>query len=47
MNDVDKIGRTALCYAAHDGNAEVTKWLVERGADVNATRVPETIRILR
>ncbi|XP_072765725.1 transient receptor potential cation channel subfamily A member 1 homolog [Anoplolepis gracilipes] len=36
VNDVDKIGRCALYYAAHHDNVDVTEWLLRRGGYVNA-----------
>lgn len=36
VNDVDKIGRCALYYAAHRGNVDVTEWLLQRGGYVDA-----------
>ena len=32
VNVSDKLGRCPLHYAAHQGNAEVVEWLIERGA---------------
>ncbi|KYN39147.1 Transient receptor potential channel pyrexia [Trachymyrmex septentrionalis] len=31
INSIDKIGRCALYYAAHNGNTDVTKWLLQHG----------------
>lgn len=36
VNAADKIGRCALYYAAHRGNVDVTRWILERGGDVHA-----------
>ena len=36
MNAKDEIGITALMLAAHDGHLNVVKFLIDRGADVNA-----------
>lgn len=36
VNAADKIGRCALYYAAHRGNADVTKWLLQHGGYVDS-----------
>ncbi|KAJ8875243.1 hypothetical protein PR048_023138 [Dryococelus australis] len=36
INNEDSAGLSAIQEAAKDGNAKVIKWLVEKGADVNA-----------
>lgn len=36
VNDVDKIGRCALYYAAHRGSIDVTEWLLRHGGCVDA-----------
>ncbi|XP_070171397.1 transient receptor potential channel pyrexia [Polyergus mexicanus] len=36
VNDVDKIGRSALYYAAHRGSIDVTEWILQRGGYVDA-----------
>ncbi|EZA52439.1 Transient receptor potential channel pyrexia [Ooceraea biroi] len=35
VNVVDKIGRSALYYAAHNGNPDVVRWILERGGFVD------------
>lgn len=36
IDATDKKGRTALMYAAHDGNIEICKFLLEKNANVTA-----------
>lgn len=35
INSMDKIGRCALYYAAHNGNTDVTKWLLQHGSQLD------------
>lgn len=35
INSVDKIGRCALYYAAHNGNTDVTEWLLQHGGHID------------
>ncbi|XP_077274645.1 transient receptor potential cation channel subfamily A member 1 homolog isoform X2 [Temnothorax americanus] len=35
INSMDKIGRCALYYAAHNGNTDVTKWLLQHGGHID------------
>nr|BAN81930.1 transient receptor potential A5 channel [Solenopsis invicta] len=35
INSIDNIGRCAFYYTAYSGNADVTKWLLEHGGDVD------------
>ncbi|KAG5334525.1 PYX protein, partial [Acromyrmex charruanus] len=35
INSIDKIGRCALYYAAHNGNTDVTKWLLQHGGYID------------
>lgn len=35
VNSVDKIGRCALYYAAHNGNTDVTEWLLRHGGQID------------
>lgn len=35
INSTDKIGRCALYYAAHNGNTDVTKWLLQHGGHID------------
>jgi ankyrin repeat protein len=36
VNDVDRIGRSALYHAAHNGDSDVVSWILERGGYVDA-----------
>ncbi|XP_012535809.1 transient receptor potential channel pyrexia isoform X3 [Monomorium pharaonis] len=35
INGTDKIGRCALHYAAHNGNTDVTRWLLQHGGHID------------
>lgn len=35
VNDMDKIGRCALYYAAHNGNTDMAKWLLQHGGHID------------
>ncbi|XP_074640836.1 uncharacterized protein LOC141898692 isoform X2 [Tubulanus polymorphus] len=37
INDIDAIGRTPLMYSIHHQQLNVTKYLIDMGADINAT----------
>lgn len=47
INSMDKIGRCALYYAAHNGNVDVTKWLLQHGGhtDVKVGNYSDTMDV--